>query len=238
MSAGACARSKARGSSGAHILGLYTGGTLAYETEHVLRGAFGDGYPHRILDLGDDEYTVGRPHPMIDPRTRGEMIVRAGDDPQVGVLLVDVVLGKGAHESPAAPLVEAVNEARRIARAGGREIAVLASRDRHGRRPAGLRIADRPAGRAGIATLATNADAAWCAAMLVRPQPRPRLDAEGGVMETKVLPELLPATDIGLESFADDLRTEGVPVVQLDWRPPAGGNARLAALLAELDDEE
>jgi FdrA protein len=64
------------------------------------------------------------------------------------------------------------------------------------------------------------------------------MDAEGGVMETRVLPESLRVINIGLESFADDLRTEGVSVVQMDWRPPAGGNARLAALLAELDDEE
>ncbi len=44
--------------------------------------------------------------------------------------------------------------------------------------------------------------------------------------------------NIGLESFAEDLRREGVEVVQLDWRPPAGGNARLASLLASLDDED
>lgn len=56
-------------------------------------------------------------------------------------------------------------------------------------------------------------------------------------MATKVLPEALRVINVGLESFADDLRADGVPVVQLDWRPPAGGNARLAALLDELDDE-
>jgi FdrA protein len=53
----------------------------------------------------------------------------------------------------------------------------------------------------------------------------------------------LPADDlqvvnIGLESFAQDLRDQGVAVVQLDWRPPAGGNARMAALLASLEDND
>jgi FdrA protein len=57
-------------------------------------------------------------------------------------------------------------------------------------------------------------------------------------MKAMVLPESLAVVNVGLESFADDLRADGVPVVQMDWRPPAGGNARLAALLAELDDEE
>ena len=53
-----------------------------------------------------------------------------------------------------------------------------------------------------------------------------------------LLAEPLRVVNIGLESFAEDLRGEGVEVVQLDWRPPAGGNARLASLLASLDDEE
>jgi FdrA protein len=48
----------------------------------------------------------------------------------------------------------------------------------------------------------------------------------------------LQVINIGLESFADDLRSQGVAVVQLDWRPPAGGNARVAALLAALEDNE
>lgn len=48
----------------------------------------------------------------------------------------------------------------------------------------------------------------------------------------------LQVINIGLESFAQDLKAQGVAVVQLDWRPPAGGNARLAALLASLEDEE
>jgi len=52
------------------------------------------------------------------------------------------------------------------------------------------------------------------------------------------LPETIRVINIGLASFADDLRAAGVRVVDLDWRPPAGGNARLAALLAQLEDED
>ena len=57
-------------------------------------------------------------------------------------------------------------------------------------------------------------------------------------MEPNVLHDPLRVINIGLESFAEDLRAEGVPVIQLDWRPPAGGNARLAALLADMEDED
>jgi FdrA protein len=56
--------------------------------------------------------------------------------------------------------------------------------------------------------------------------------------DTALLPVSLQVVNIGLESFAEDLRAQGAAVVQLDWRPPAGGDARMAALLAALDDED
>ena len=152
------------------ILGLYTGGTLAYETQHLLAHLLGDEHPHRVVDLGDDRYTVGRPHPMIDPSLRSDMILEFARDPGFGILLVDVVLGKGSHENPAEPLVAAVHEARRIARGGGRSLAVLASIVGTRRDPQDLALQRQSLEAAGIAVLASNADATRCAAMLVEPQ--------------------------------------------------------------------
>ena len=40
--------------------------------------------------------------------------------------------------------------------------------------------------------------------------------------------------NIGLESFADDLSTQGVETVHVDWSPPAGGDPELATLLSKL----
>lgn len=164
----------AAGCAGRRILGLYTGGTLAYETDHVLTGALGADHGQRIVDLGDDEYTVGRPHPMIDPSVRNEMIVRAGDDADVGVVLLDLVLGKGAHENPAQPLVQAVGEAQRRAAAHGRRIAFLASIVGTARDPQGLAAQTEALERAGVGVLASNADAARCAALLGDPALRSR----------------------------------------------------------------
>lgn len=155
------------------ILGLYTGGTLAYETRHVLAAAFGGDHPHRILDLGDDQYTVGRPHPMIDPRVRSDMIVQAGSDAETGVLLFDLVLGNGAHANPAEPLVAATTEARRIAERDGRRLACLVSIVGTARDRQGLAAQTGLLEAGGITVLATNADAARCAAMLVAPSLRP-----------------------------------------------------------------
>lgn len=82
------------------LRGLFCGGTLCAEAELVVGGRKGD----LFLDLGDDEYTRGRPHPMIEPELRNAHIAEAVKDPAVGVLLVDVVLGYGAHENPAGVL--------------------------------------------------------------------------------------------------------------------------------------
>jgi FdrA protein len=158
--------------AGRHLLGLYTGGTLAYETSHLLRFALGADHPHRIVDLGDDEYTVGRPHPMIDPAVRSDKIVEAGSDPSVGVLLLDLVLGQGAHANPAEPLAAAVTEARRIAARDGRRLACVASIVGTAGDPQGLESQAAQLRDAGIQVLATNSDAARCAAMLVQPRLR------------------------------------------------------------------
>lgn len=111
------------------IRGLYSGGSLAGEAKLVLRAAIGAdaAKSHEILDLGDDEYTVGRPHPMIDPRIRNEFILLAADDPTTAVILLDVVLGYGSNPDPAGALAPAIESARATAAAAGRPIAVVAS---------------------------------------------------------------------------------------------------------------
>ncbi|NYD55918.1 FdrA protein [Nocardioides marinisabuli] len=92
------------------LVGLFAGGTLAQETELLCRQA---GVPHEVVDLGDDELTHGRAHPMIDPTLRLERLVGALEHPHTGVVQVDVVLGHGADPDPAATLVPALAEAAR-----------------------------------------------------------------------------------------------------------------------------
>jgi FdrA protein len=81
---------------------LYCGGTLCSEAELIFRRLGLKG--HRFIDLGDDQYTRGRPHPMIDPEIRNDRLATALADPLVGVILVDIVLGYGAHRDPAGVL--------------------------------------------------------------------------------------------------------------------------------------
>jgi FdrA protein len=108
------------------VRGLYSGGTLCYEALVVLTGLLGPvhsntplepgwGLPapgrHRCLDLGEEEYTRGRPHPMIDPAARLDLIAGEASDTEVAVILIDVVLGHGAHPDPAGALAPACAEA-------------------------------------------------------------------------------------------------------------------------------
>jgi FdrA protein len=94
------------------VEGLYCGGTLCSEAETIFRrrGLAG----HRFVDLGDDRFTRGRPHPMIDPELRNAHVARALADPAVGVLLLDVVLGYGSHPDPAGVLLQQDLSSKRV----------------------------------------------------------------------------------------------------------------------------
>lgn len=91
------------------VRGLFSGGTLCDQARLILEPLLGEG--HTFLDLGDDEYTVGRPHPMIDMGLRIEYIRRAAADPETALILLDVVLGYGAHPDPAGAIAPAIGEA-------------------------------------------------------------------------------------------------------------------------------
>lgn len=124
---GACPRSaavtpRAVSSGRTGLLGLYTGGTLAYEARFLVEPllgsvAFDDPEAARngqdcLIDLGDDAFTVGRPHPMIAPELRAEWLAELGADTRFGVLLFDLVLGRASHPDPAGALVPALRKAR------------------------------------------------------------------------------------------------------------------------------
>jgi succinyl-CoA synthetase alpha subunit len=123
------------------VRALFTGGTFCYEAQlafiaHGLpcrsnaaaAGALPfDGHydGHVFLDLGDDDYTRGRPHPMIDPSMRDAAIRTQGTDPTVAAILFDVVLGFGSHDNPAGGLAQALADAQREARANGRTLSLI-----------------------------------------------------------------------------------------------------------------
>ena len=106
------------------VQGLFTGGTLCAEAQIIFKTAgiavasnapipgvpsvTNDSAAHPMLDLGDDQYTQGRPHPMIDPTVRDEAIIQALQNDNIAIILVDVVIGYGSHEDPAGHLANII----------------------------------------------------------------------------------------------------------------------------------
>jgi FdrA protein len=104
-------------SAGRSVLGLFSGGTLAEEAATILAAALGPvaqeegdalADTHRVLDLGEELYTQGRPHPMVDLDLRIELLERAAGEDGLGCVLLDVVLGYGSHRDPAGMLAPAL----------------------------------------------------------------------------------------------------------------------------------
>jgi FdrA protein len=140
---------------GKSVLGLYCGGTLCSEAELIFAAQGLKG--HSFVDLGGDEYTRNRPHPMIEPELRNERLAAALGDARVGVVLVDVVLGFGSHPDPAGTLIKALDGRKPV-------IASVVGTDGDpqvwSRQVAALRAA-------GVTVAPSNAHAAEAAASLV-----------------------------------------------------------------------
>ncbi|MFC2079448.1 hypothetical protein ACFLSZ_05680, partial [Candidatus Bipolaricaulota bacterium] len=176
-------------SASGRIVGYYCGGTLCQETWNILYQAGLDVHSnvagiadkkvpaeaqiagHVVWDLGDDAFTVGKPHPMIEPSLRDEHVAQAGDDSSVGVVLADCVIGYGAHDNPAGSLAEAATRAFASAKKDGRSLVILASVTGTDRDPQNLHRQRKILEDAGIAVAFSNAAAARAAVNLLRGDP-------------------------------------------------------------------
>ena len=163
--------------------GLYSGGTFCYEALSLLGGRLDSmrsntSFPtsslindpwhsegHTILDLGDDVFTRGRPHPMIDHRLRNERLLQEAADPETAVVLVDVVLGCGAHDDPAAAMAPALAEAQQ--QNGGSAPALVGFVCGTAGDPQGLARQQAALSEAGVLLANSNAEAVRLAAAIV-----------------------------------------------------------------------
>ena len=156
------------------VRGVYAGGTLAYEAVALLGsqlpgvapGVLGEGTGHRVVDLGEDRFTIGRPHPMLDGTLRREWIEREAADPATAVLLLDVVLGYGAHPDPAGEIAPAIRGAIDTARASSRALAVVTSVTGTDADPQNRARQAATLHGAGAVVMPSNAQAARLAALI------------------------------------------------------------------------
>ncbi|MDQ3929986.1 MAG: acyl-CoA synthetase FdrA, partial [Chloroflexota bacterium] len=172
-----------------YVRGLFSGGTFCYEAMWLMQGeldgpiysntplskelALPDPHTsrgHTCLDLGSDEFTVGRPHPMIDVSTRTQRLLQEAADPEVAVLLLDVVLGFGAHPNPASALAPTIQQAKELASSDGRTLPVVVHICGTEGDPQGLEKQQQTLLQAGALIAPSNAAAARLAAKIAKYQ--------------------------------------------------------------------
>jgi len=150
--------------SGEKVWGLYSGGTLCKDAKLILKHAQKDGakFDLEMLDLGEDEYTVGRAHPMIDFGVRNEFIAKAAEDPKTALILLDIVLGFGAHEDPAGQIIPAIQKAQKSfeKKNKGRKLTFVASVCGTDKDPQNLEKTEKALKEAGVILTTSNAQAA------------------------------------------------------------------------------
>ncbi len=226
-----------------YLRGLFSGGSLAYAALQGLQTMLVPLYSnvpiheaqrlpdplrsqaHSILDLGEDVFTVGRLHPMMDNELRLHRLRQEAEDPEVALLLLDVVLGEGAHPDPASELGPAIRELT----ADG-EIQVVAILVGTAEDPQGLSAQIRQLTEAGARVFRTTSEAVEFIGRLLS-RPGPALDV---AVDLDALEAPLAAINAGLESFFKSLEDQGAAVVHVDWRPPAGGDERLLSILERM----
>ncbi len=227
------------------IRGLFAGGSLCAEAAQILteRGIRVETNlagpieawqgPHRLIDLGAEEYTEGRAHPFIDHRLRSVEIGAAFADPSVGVLLADVVLGWGCHEDPAGEFVAAVKQARDQYEPGPMVIASVCGTSGD---PQGYERQCHALENSGIFVARSNAAAARLAADCIcrLNQNDNSQSSVMGIEGDRIFKSPSTMVNIGLPLFEAGPRNCGVQVLPVHWRPGPKISAEVKTLLDEL----
>jgi succinyl-CoA synthetase alpha subunit len=169
-----------------YVRGLYSGGTFCYEASLLLSEALSPVYSNTpvgnasrledvwrsqantVVDLGDDVFTRGRPHPMIDHRLRNERIASEAADPGTAVILLDIVLGYGSHMAPAEEIVPVISAARKRSTKAGRNLVFVGFVCGTDGDPQNLSRQEAVLRDAGMILCRSNAEAVRLAAEIVR----------------------------------------------------------------------
>jgi FdrA protein len=227
-----------------YLRGLFSGGTLAYETMLGLQATLSPLYSnapitnnqlladslhsesHTIIDLGDEFFMVGRLHPMIDNDLRIRRMKQEAADPEVGMILFDVVLGEGSHPDPASELSPAIKEIReqRV------DVAFVAIVIGTVEDPQNLQAQVEQLKNAGVTVFRTATEAVEYVSLRFGMERKNEFTS----VDLEQLKQPFAAINVGLESFYESLTSQGAQAVHVDWRPPAGGNEKLAALLQKM----
>jgi FdrA protein len=238
-----------------NLRGLFSGGTLAYEAQLILQDFLPRLYSnvaltdrdmlpnpstslgHTIVDLGADEFTVGRLHPMIDNDLRIRRLIQEAADPSTAVILLDVVLGDGAHPDPALELAPAIVQVRNRAAGEGRRLEIVVVLVGTDEDPQDLERQRQQLKEAGAWVTTSNTEAVCRAGRIAQsldPEAAPKAMFSTKQVPLATLQQPLTAINVGLDSFRVSLEDQGARAIQVEWRPPAGGDEQLMAILERM----
>jgi FdrA protein len=181
---------------------------------------------HTIIDLGDEFFMVGRLHPMIDNDLRIRRMKQEAADSEVGMILFDIVLGEGSHLDPAGELVPAIREIQEK-RKDIEFVAIVIGTDED---PQNIQSQIDQLKEAGVIVFRTATEAVEYISLKFSHHESNQFPP----MKLEQLKQPLAAINVGLESFYDSLIFQSAQAVHVEWRPPAGGNEKMAALLAKM----
>lgn len=225
-----------------YLRGLFSGGTLASEVLLGLQSFLSPIYSnvpireeqrledpltseaHTMLDLGEDIFTVGRLHPMMDNDLRLRRLILEGENKEVGLILMDIVLGEGSHPDPASELAPAIADLKKSRKDLEIVVLIIGSNED----PQDIDEQSKQFSEAGAKVFFQISKAVnFIASSMLTP-------SADDFAEVKTFSEPLAAINVGVETFYDSLKAQDAQVVQVDWRPPAGGNEDLMSILEKM----
>ncbi|HAE92548.1 MAG TPA: acyl-CoA synthetase FdrA [Tissierella sp.] len=229
------------------IKGLYSGGTLAAEAAMIIedrlniqhqknhdKGIMLKYNEHLIVDLGDDEYTKGKPHPMMDPTIRLEMMKNICKEEDTAVVLLDFVIGYGGHEDIVGEFIPVIKEIKKGLEEKQGEIVFIASVTGTMADPQIYHDQVSKLESSGVIVMESNAQGAILATEIIKYINGNDKTTMSTKQNTSLLTEELKVINIGLKHFAEPMVRYGAEVVHYKWKPIAGGNKYLASILSKL----
>ncbi len=168
-----------------YLRALYSGGTFCDETQLLCKGKLTDIYSntpvgdakklknsaksekHTIIDLGDDEFTMGKPHPMIDYSSRCKRIIEEAEDPETAIILLDIVLGYGSNMDPMAEIIPVIKRVKEITAAKGKYLPIICSVTGTDKDPQNRTAVVNALEAEGVVVMKSNAAAARLAILIV-----------------------------------------------------------------------
>lgn len=225
-----------------YIRGIYSGGTFTSEASMILSELVSEVYSnaaagdagilenekeskgHSCIDMGADEFTKGKPHPMIEPALRHERILKEARDPSVAALLLDIVIGYGAHTDPAGVLSESILAAKKIAEEDNRHLPVVVFVCGVEEDPQVRSLQEKKLLDCGCIVLPGSTAAARAAACIASRGPIATCNDRGEESFKEengdaLLGKKLEVINVGIKDFHDALVDQEVSSVHYEWRP-------------------